>query len=108
MRRFAEPLFENLTDTCKNTSGKEISVIKLSGNVLMSAKQMAELYSVGVPTICKKLKKISKSSDISEKEASLIIGQRANDGKLYQTRYYDMRIIEEVGKMLKSNEKIII
>jgi hypothetical protein len=48
---------ELFSDTYKNSSGSEIAVLKISNDVLMTSKEMAKIFSVGIPAVNKNLKK---------------------------------------------------
>ncbi|MDR2457608.1 MAG: hypothetical protein LBD41_03915 [Clostridiales Family XIII bacterium] len=91
-------------DTYKNSSGSEIAVIKIANDVLMTSKEMAKMFGVGVPAVNKKLKKIFNSGELVEKQVSSILTHKANDGKLYRTKFYNLQVIVSVGSMLKSAE----
>jgi hypothetical protein len=91
-------------DTYKNSAGSEIAVVRLQNNLLMTAKEMARLYGVGRPAIYKQLKNIYKSGVLVEKEVSSILTHRADDCKLYRTKYYNFQVVIAVGQNLKSPE----
>lgn len=95
---------EMSSDTYKNSSGSEISVVKIANDVVMTSKEMAKLFGVSVPTISKKLKKLFANEDLSEKQVSSILTHRADDGKLYRTTFYNSQVIIKIGMMLKSPE----
>jgi hypothetical protein len=91
-------------DTYKNSSGSEIAVIKIGSDVLMTSKEMAKIYGVGVPVISKKLKRIFSENGLNKKQVSSILTHKADDGKLYRTTYYNSQVIVLIGTMLKSPE----
>jgi hypothetical protein len=91
-------------DTYKNSSGSEIAVIKIANDVLMTSKEMAKIYGVGIPVISKKLKRIFSVGGLNKKQVSSILTHKADDGKLYRTTYYNSQVIILVGTMLKSPE----
>lgn len=91
-------------DIYLDKNGSKVSVIKIADDVLMTSKQMAKIYGVSVPTICKKLKKYFYDTGISEKQVSSIFTHRADDGKLYRTTFYNSQVIIAIGTMLKSPE----
>lgn len=91
-------------DTYKNTSGSEITVIKVANDILMTSKEMAKMFGVGIPAVNKKLKKIFDSGELVKKQVSSILTHKASDDKLYRTIYYNSQVIVKVGLMLKSAE----
>lgn len=95
---------EMSSDTCRNSSGSEIAVIKIANDVLMTTKEMSKFYGVSVPTICKKLRKLFADSGVNEKQVSSILTHKASDGKLYRTTFYNSQVIIAIGAMLKSPE----
>ena len=95
---------EMSSDTYRNSSGSEITVIKIANDVLMTTKEMSKFYGVSVPTICKKLRKLFADSGVNEKQVSSILTHKASDGKLYRTTFYNSQVIIAIGAMLKSSE----
>jgi hypothetical protein len=94
-------------DIYKSSSGSEIAVIKIANDVVMTSKEMAKMFGVGVPVISKKLKRIFSDETLNKKQVSSILTHRADDGKLYRTTFYNSQVIIRVGTMLKSPEAII-
>ncbi|MDR0980009.1 MAG: hypothetical protein LBM12_02550 [Candidatus Nomurabacteria bacterium] len=94
-------------DTYRNSAGKEVSVIKVTNDILMTTKEMAKFYGVSIPTINKKLKKLFNSGEMNEKEVSSILTQRADDGKLYRTTFYNLKVIEKIRELLGSQESLL-
>jgi hypothetical protein len=88
----------------KNSRGLEIAVVKIANDVLMTSKEMAKMFGVGVPAVNKKLKKIFNNRELIEKQVSSILTHKADDGKLYRTTFYNLQVIAKVGSMLKSPE----
>lgn len=95
---------EMSSNTYRNSSGSEITVIKIANDVLMTTKEMSKFYGVSVPTICKKLRKLFADSGVNEKQVSSILTHKASDGKLYRTTFYNSQVIIAIGAMLKSPE----
>lgn len=79
---------ELTSDTYKNSVGFEIAVVKIENNVLITAKEMAKLYGLGRPTITRHLLKLYATHKLKHKAVCFILSHRAEDGKLYETRYY--------------------
>ena len=91
-------------DTYKTSVGSEISVIKIKNNILMTTKQMAKLYGVVRPTITRHLLKLFMTKKLNKKAVSSVLSHRADDEKLYETRYYNAEAIIAVGLSLKKVE----
>jgi hypothetical protein len=91
-------------DDFTNSVGEKIVVVKRDRDILMTAKMLARLYGVDISTVRKQLKDIFASKVLVKKSVSEIIACRANDGKLYETRYYDDSVIVELGLRLRSDE----
>jgi hypothetical protein len=95
---------ELVPDTYKNSVGSEIAVIKHNTNVMMTAKEIAKLYGVGRPTITRHLLKLYATKKLDRKAVSSVLSHRAEDGKLYETRYYNTQAIIAIGSSLKASE----
>jgi hypothetical protein len=89
-------------DEYKSSVGSAIVVVKLRGDVLITAREMARLYGVGRPTITRHLLKLFATRQLNRKRVSSVLTHRAADGKLYETRYYNSAAIVAVGLSLKS------
>ena len=63
----------------------------------MTAKEIAKLYGVSLAYIRIKLKKLFILKTLNKKQVSNIFSHQANDGKLYETRYYNAEAIIAVG-----------
>lgn len=95
---------ELMGETYRNRAGFEIAVVRLSNNILMTAKEMGKLYGVQRPAIYRQLKRIYESGRLNKKEVSSILTHRADDGKLYRTTFYNFQAVVAVGQNLKSPE----
>lgn len=84
-------------DEYKNAVGNKIAVARIKNDVLMTAKQIAKLYGVSRPYVSIKLNKLYRLGVLNKKSVSNILSHRAEDGKLYETRYYDATAIVAVG-----------
>lgn len=58
---------------------------------------LAKLYGVNISTVRKQLKDIFDSKVFEKKSVSEIIAHCADDGKLYETRYYDIHNSTSLG-----------
>jgi hypothetical protein len=94
------------SDTYANSVGNKIAVIKIESNVMMTTKEIAKLYGVSRVYITQKLKKLYKEKVLEKKRVSNIFSHQADDGKLYETRYYNAEAIIAVGLSIKSHEAV--
>ena len=73
-------------------------------NVWLTQKRMAELFNVNVPAISKHLKNIFESGELDEKVVISILETTAEDGKNYNTKYYNLDAIISVGYRVNSSQ----
>jgi len=73
-------------------------------NVWLTQKRMAELFNVNVPAIRKHLKNIFESGELEENSVISILETTAEDGKNYQTKYYNLDAIISVGYRVNSSQ----
>jgi hypothetical protein len=73
-------------------------------NVWLTQKRMAELFNVNVPAICKHLKNIFESGELQKSSVISILETTAEDGKNYQTKYYNLDAIISVGYRVNSSQ----
>lgn len=79
--------------------------VLLSGETLwLTQKRMAELFGVGVPAISKHLKNIFESNELVQDSVISILETTADDGKKYQTQYYNLDAVISVGYRVNSAE----
>jgi len=67
-------------------------------------KRMAELFGVQRPAITKHLKNIFDNGELEEDSVSSILEHTAEDGKNYQTKYYNLDAILSVGYRVNSSK----
>jgi hypothetical protein len=94
------------SDTYSNAVGNKIAVIKIENNVMMTAKEIAKLYGVSLAYIRTKLKKFFDDGTLVKKRVSNRFTHQADDGKLYETRYYNAEAIVAIGLSIKSPEAV--
>lgn len=70
----------------------------------MSQKKIAELFGVQRPAITKHLKNIFEAGELEENSVSSIMEHTAEDGKKYNTTFYNLDIIIAVGYRVNSNK----
>jgi hypothetical protein len=68
----------------------------------LAQKRIAELFGVQRPAITKHLKNIFESGELEEKVVCSILEHTAEDGKNYQTKYYNLDAILSVGYRVNS------
>src|SRR5665648_148101 len=77
--------------------------VRVEGDtVWLSQAKVAELFSVQRPAITKHLKNIFESGELEETSVSSILEHTADDGKTYQTQFYNLDAIISVGYRVNS------
>jgi hypothetical protein len=77
--------------------------VLLSGETLwLTQKRMAELFGVGVAAVSKHLKNIFESGELVQSSVISILETTADDGKKYQTQYYNLDAVISVGYRVNS------
>ena len=77
--------------------------VLLAGETLwLTQKRMAELFGVGVPAVSKHLKNIFESTELDPDSVISILETTAEDGKRYQTQYYNLDAVISVGYRVNS------
>ena len=72
--------------------------------VWLNQKQIAELFGTKRPAITKHLRNIFNSNELDENSVSSILEHTAEDGKNYQTRFYNLDAIISVGYRVNSQQ----
>ncbi len=80
----------------------KIEVLLSNETIWLTQKRMAELFGVGVPAISKHLKNIFESNELDRDSVISILETTADDGKTYQTQYYNLDAIISVGYRVNS------
>jgi len=70
--------------------------------IWLTQKAISELYGVQRPAITKHLKNIFDSGELQEDSVSSILEHTANDGKKYNTKFYNLDAIISVGYRVNS------
>lgn len=79
--------------------------VLLNGETLwLTQKRLAELFGVGVPAISKHLKNIFESDELQQDSVISILETTAEDGKKYQTQYYNLDAVISVGYRVNSSQ----
>jgi hypothetical protein len=96
---------EELTDfllyTAPNSDIK-IETYLHNETLWLPQKRIAELFGVQRPAITKHLKNIFESGELEENSVSSILEHTAEDGKNYQTKYYNLDAILSIGYRVNS------
>jgi hypothetical protein len=80
----------------------KVEVLLSNENIWLTQKRMAELFGIGVPAISKHLKNIFESSELDQDSVISILETTADDGKNYQTQYYNLDAVISVGYRVNS------
>lgn len=81
-----------------------IEVKVFQESVWLTQTMIAELFDVQRPAITKHLKNIFESGELNENQVSSILEHTANDGKTYNTKYYNLDAIISVGYRVNSKK----
>lgn len=82
----------------------KVEVLLNNETLWLTQKRMAELFNVGVPAISKHLKNIFDAGELEEKSVISILETTADDGKNYQTKYYNLDAVISVGYRVNSTQ----
>ncbi len=80
----------------------KVEVLLSNETIWLTQKRMAELFGVGVPAISKHLKNIFESNELDRDSVISILETTADDGKTYQTQYYNLDAVISVGYRVNS------
>jgi len=98
-----DSLTEFLLYTTPNSDVK-VEIFLHNESVWLPQKRMAELFGVQRPAITKHLKNIFDSGELDENSVSSILEHTAQDGKVYETKYYNLDAILSVGYRVNSSQ----
>jgi hypothetical protein len=82
----------------------KVEIFLRDETVWLTQKRMAELFDVEINTINYHLKEIFKSAELSENSVIRKIRITANDGKKYETNFYNLDAIISVGYRINSSQ----
>ncbi len=80
----------------------KVEVLLANETIWLTQKRMAELFGVGVPAISKHLKNIFEGNELELDSVVSILETTAEDGKNYQTQYYNLDAVISVGYRVNS------
>lgn len=72
----------------------------------LTQKRIAELFEKGRSTITEHIKKIFEDAELTEDSVCRDFRHTAEDGKTYQTKYYNLKVITAVGYRVNSHRAI--
>ncbi|WP_026711399.1 virulence RhuM family protein [Flavobacterium filum] len=81
-----------------------INVTYLNESFWLSQKMIAQLFGVDRTVITKHLKNIFETNELNEDSVSAIFAHTAEDGKNYNTKFYNLDAIIAVGYRVNSKE----
>jgi hypothetical protein len=94
-----------------SSAGEDSIEVKVfEESVWLTQTMIAQLFDVQRPAITKHLKNIFESYELDENSVSSILEHTANDGKTYNTKYYnldaflefdDRKILQDAGQITK-------
>ena len=88
----------------KTEDGKvNIDVYFQDDTLWLTQKLIAELFGKGRSTITEHIKNIFKEKELDEKSVCRDFRHTAEDGKTYNTKYYNLRVITAVGYRVNSH-----
>jgi len=76
-------------------------------NVWLTQAQMAELFGKDRKTITRDIQNIYKDKELEKNQVCSFFEHTANDGKNYNTQYYNLDMIISVGYRVKSKNGIL-
>jgi len=74
----------------------KVEVFLHDENLWLNQKKIAELFGVDRTVITKHLRNIFQTCELNENSVSANIAHTANDGKIYQTKFYNLDAIISV------------
>lgn len=84
-----------------------IEVRVQNGTVWLTQKLVATLFDIDRSVVTKHLKNIFDSKELEEDSASAIFAHTADDGKNYQTKFYNLDAIISVGYRVNSKRATV-
>lgn len=84
--------------------GVRIDVFFYLETIWLTQKRMAELFGVDRSVVTKHLVNIFESAELSEKSVCAKFAHTAEDGKTYETQYYNLDAIISVGYRVSSTK----
>ncbi|OGV48803.1 MAG: cell filamentation protein Fic [Legionellales bacterium RIFCSPHIGHO2_12_FULL_42_9] len=82
----------------------KVEVLLNNETLWLTQKRIAELFCVGVPAVSKHLKNIFESKELDPVAVISILETTAEDGKNYQTHYYNLDAVISIGYRVNSSQ----
>jgi hypothetical protein len=82
----------------------KVEIFLRDETVWLTQEKIAQLFGVQRPAITKHLKNIFESGELQEDSVSSILEHTADDGKIYQTKFYNLDAIISVGYRVNSRQ----
>ena len=82
----------------------KVEVILQDETVWLTQQALSEMFGVQRPAITKHLKNIFETGELDENSVSSILEHTAQDGKAYQTKFYNLDAIISVGYRVNSHQ----
>ena len=82
----------------------KIEVLLNNETIWLTQKRIAELFGVGVPAVSKHLKNIFESKELDPEAVISILETTAEDGKNYQTKYFNLDAVISIGYRVNSSQ----
>ncbi len=82
----------------------KVEVFFQDENIWATQKQMANLFGVQIPAISKHLNNIFEENELEQKRVISILETTADDGKKYNTNFYNLDAIISVGYRVNSTK----
>jgi hypothetical protein len=89
--------FSNFVIFQTSTGKVNIDVFFQNDTLWLTQKKMAELFEKDRSVITKHLKNIFNEGELTENSVCANFAHTADDGKTYNTKYYNLRAITAVG-----------
>ena len=88
------------------TTNQDVSVRLEGETVWLSQEQMATLFERERSVITKHLRNVFRADELDEKSVCANFAHTAEDGKIYQTRFYNLDAIISVGYRVNSKRGV--
>jgi hypothetical protein len=82
----------------------KVEVLLNNETLWLTQKRISELFCVGVPAVSKHLKNIFESKELDPAAVISILETTAEDGKNYQTKYFNLDAVISIGYRVNSSQ----
>lgn len=91
----------------KINENKTINVTQINEDVWLTQKQMAKLFDCSKSSISRHLQNIFQDNELDKNSVVALFATTANDGKQYNTTYYNLDAIISVGYKVNSKRGVL-